>query len=144
MSQDTREFLEKLKSTVGVAGELAQQGLDAAGKAAVEAWDTAKLRWKKAEVQGDVQRLYREVGRLIYKAHTDKEAQTDGLDDLFAALDEKTAQVEAYKQELRARRGEALCTTCGAKIGDGDAFCRRCGEKIKPKTEETTGDGGGV
>jgi hypothetical protein len=132
MDPKVKEILDRIRETASTAGGVAYYGLDTAGKKAGEVWDITKLKWKRTDLKADVYRLYRDVGEIVYAAHTNPSASTDRLDSLLAALNEKHEAIEELTRKIEERRQTRLCPNrnCGAAVAAGDDFCRRCGMSL--------------
>lgn len=139
MDKQLEDVLSRIKLSVSTAGELAQQGIDSAGKMATDMWSVAKLRWKQSELQNEVHQLYLEVGRLVYKAHSNAFASTDQLEQMLAKLDQKIAAIEEFDIKIKSRKGERPCPNdiCKSTVKDGDVYCRKCGTSLHFQTEES-------
>lgn len=138
MEKQTSDILERIITTVNTAGDLAQHGLDSASKKAGDVWNCTKLRWKQADLNADVQQLYREVGRIVHSAHLDAKAPTDRLEQLLEQLDAKMEAMAAIEKEFKSRKGERPCPNeiCKGTIAADDLFCRHCGTALH--SEEST------
>ena len=133
MEHETRELLERFKSTMNVAGEMARQGLDIAGKKTGEALESAKTLWKLSELQSKINQLYREAGQFAYLAYTDGGNNSEEhLHQLFEQLDTKLAEAATIQRQRKSCCGEHICpnTDCTAVVQDDDVFCRKCGTPL--------------
>ena len=82
--------------------------------------------------RSEIDELYRDLGKLIYAAHADPEADTQTVSGLLEQVDVKKAEVDALTEKLKELRASVICPNkqCAARCGKDDRFCRRCGAKL--------------
>ena len=118
------DFLNKLtkkaKETYGVAskktGEIAQE---------------AKLKMKMNENKAEINDLYQEIGKKVYKKHT----LSEGI-DIKVELEEEcikidilSAEIETCLNKIRKLKNKKQCPNCFYEIDLESKFCNNCGAK---------------
>ena len=137
MENEKNEVLERIKSILNTAGDMAKQGLDRASQKTGEAWDTTKLRWRVSELQCEIKQLFCELGRSAYAEHLTPGSSQVKPEVLYAELNKKHVDLEQLKRELNLRRGERPCpnSACTATSPASDTYCGKCGAPMNSNPE---------
>ena len=130
MNEKIKALWDKICAGATVAGEFATQTAETAGKKASGVVNTSKINLKIFDLTTDIDVLYKEVGRMIYAAHSNEETSTEELDARLLAIDEKKAQIEELRASLDNCSSSKKCSECG-KINDSDSsYCSNCGTAL--------------
>lgn len=130
MNEKIKRIWDKICASAGAAGEFASKTVDSAGKKATNVYNVSKINLKIFDLKTDIDILYKEIGRLIYAAHTNEETSTEELDARLLAIDEKNGQIEELRAQLESAKEAKKCRECG-KINERDsAFCSGCGAQL--------------
>ena len=130
------EFFDKLGKK---ASEAYKVTADKTGKLAKE----AKLRLKMNELKGNINDIYKDIGKAIYENHIKEEKE-----DLSKELEEKCIKIDCLSDEIESILKQCLelkdkkqCQNCYTEIEIDTKFCPKCGEKqeeiVKEDVEET-------
>jgi hypothetical protein len=92
--------------------------------------NTSKINLKIFDLTTDIDILYKEVGKLIYAAHTNEESSTEELEARLLAIDEKMREIEDLKACLENRKNEKVCENCGKRNDADSIYCAACGERL--------------
>jgi hypothetical protein len=112
-------FLDKLGETLVSAGkDVGQKAKDLSG--------TAKLTMDIHSKEDQVQRLYAQLGKQYYEAHSDEES-----DQQISQIRELLLTIEDMKKELLDLKGARVCPRCGRQIDAEDSYCKACGVKLE-------------
>jgi acyl-CoA reductase-like NAD-dependent aldehyde dehydrogenase len=98
----TDDIIAKVKATASQAGQAAVKAADKAAKTAERFVETTKLQYQIYELKGEVDALYKEVGKLMHAAHQNKPVEESRIDELLTEIDRKLAGLEDL-QEKKAR-----------------------------------------
>lgn len=120
---------EKICAGATVAGEFATKTAETVGVRATDAYNASKTNLKILDLTTDIEVLYKEIGRIIYAAHTNEEAEAEKLDELLSAIDEKKGQIEELRALLSEKK-DKVCPECEKKNDAASAFCGNCGAKL--------------
>ena len=132
MDDKVKEILEKVKQSAVVAGEIAANACEAAGKMAGEVFETTKLNLQIFDLNSEITALYKQIGELVYQAHADADADTANIEEWLGLIDEKKAAFEDLKQRVSEIKRSKKCPNpeCGGLCSKNDAFCPKCGAKL--------------
>lgn len=141
MEQKVKDILEKAMASAEIIA-------DKTGKAAVKAADKmrdhtngmverTRLGIRQVDVQGSIELLYKEVGRMVYDAHTGIEIDREELDARLKLIDEKLELLQQLRAQAAEAKENSLCPVCGETCAKEDAFCKKCGAPLTPVIEQT-------
>lgn len=130
MEPNVKMIIERAKATATYAAEKAGRMADAATKKAGDVAMQTKLNLQVFDLNTDIDGIYKEIGRIVYLAHTGDDAPAAELDDKFAQVDEKLAKVVELKEAIGGMKSTVTCPGCGRECAKEDAFCSACGHKL--------------
>lgn len=131
MNDKIKNIWEKIVAGAGVAGEFASKTATTAGKKATDIYNTSKLSLKIFDLKTDVDVLYKEVGRIIYAAHTNEAASTEELDEKLLKIDAKLSEIEDIKATIESMKASKRCPECNRENPRDNLFCAGCGAKFE-------------
>lgn len=108
----------------------AKSAAQTVGKVAGQFVDMSKLRLNLAELNGEINKRYQELGQFIYEAKKAGNADEMELEEKIAVLDELYAQFGAVSAQLNALQNKIVCPSCGKRLDTGAMFCSHCGVKL--------------
>lgn len=108
----------------------AKSAAQTVGKVAGQFVDMSKLRLNLAELNGEINKRYQELGQFIYEAKKAGEADEVELAEKIAVLDELYAQFGAVSAQLATLQNKVTCPSCGKKLDMGAMFCSHCGMRL--------------
>ena len=108
----------------------AKSAAQTVGKVAGQFVDMSKLRLNLAELNGEINKRYQELGQFIYEAKKAGAADEIELAEKIAVLDELYAQFAAVSEQLAALQNKITCPSCGKRLDMGAMFCSHCGMKL--------------
>ncbi len=118
-----------------------------------EVTDIARLKLKQGKITDDINDLYTDIGRLIYRQYKDQSDETQAIATKCLAIDkwnmelakvtaeldslrktsdsgDNTAAADSKTQETQSSSATtAVCQNCAAEIPTGVHFCPNCGAK---------------
>lgn len=131
MNDKIKNIWDKIVAGAGVASEFATKTANTAGKKATDIYNTSKLSLKVFDLKTDVDVLYKEVGRIIYAAHTNEAASTEELDEKLLKIDAKLNEIEEIKATIESMKSAKRCPECNKENSRESAFCAGCGAKFE-------------
>lgn len=96
--------------------------------------ELTKLSLKLSSEEGDLAKLYENLGKIVYEAAKNKE--TPKTNEVFSQIDIRIASIQDINENIEQLKGVIICPKCGTKNKETDTFCSSCGEKL-PKHENT-------
>ncbi|MDL2288787.1 hypothetical protein LJC32_05355 [Oscillospiraceae bacterium OttesenSCG-928-F05] len=132
MDDRMRAIIGKVRATAAVAGQAVGRAAEKTGKVAGEMVETSKMHLRVIDLENDINDYYKELGRLVYVAHINPEADTAGIDDILNAVDEKNKEINTILETLEERKASRKCTNadCGHVCAREDRFCPKCGAPL--------------
>ena len=131
MKEKIRGIWDKICAGATVAGEFAAKTAENVGNKATDVYNSSKTNLKILDLTTDIEVIYKEIGRLIYAAHTNEEASTEELDAHLLAIDEKNAEIEELRATLGVKETSKFCTSCGKENSSDSNFCASCGAALE-------------
>lgn len=118
------EFFDKLGKK---ASEAYKVTADKTGKIARE----AKLKMKMADLKGQANDIYMEIGKKVYEKHV-KEETLDikkELEEECTKLDVISDEIDSILKECIDLKDKKVCQKCYSQIEKNMKFCPECGAK---------------
>lgn len=118
------EFFDKLGKK---ASEAYKVTADKTGKIAKE----AKLKMKMADLKGQANDIYMEIGKKVYEKHI-KEETLDikkELEEECTKLDVISDEIDSILKECIDLKDKKVCQKCYSQIEKNMKFCPECGAK---------------
>lgn len=126
------DFFDKLGKK---ASEAYKVTADKTGKIAKE----AKLRMKISELKGNVEDIYKEIGKAVYENHrieTEEKDIANELEEYCTKIDVLSAEIESNLQECLKLKDKRQCVKCFKEIEKNAKFCPECGAEQPDLVEE--------
>ncbi len=130
MKDSIRGIWDKICAGATAAGEFAAKTAETVSSKAQDVYNSSKTNLKILDLTTDVEVLYKEIGRIIYAAHTNEEASTEELDARLLAIDEKMKEIEDLRISMASESEEKVCSECGKKNPSESNFCSNCGAAL--------------
>lgn len=128
MNEKIKAIWEKICAGASVAGEFATKTAGTVSEKAKDVFNDSKANLKIFDLTTDIDVLYKEIGKLIYAAHTNGDPDAEELDARLAVIDEKMAQIETLRASLE--KAKKTCPDCDKENAPESAFCAACGAKL--------------
>lgn len=93
-------FFNTLKSKLSDAAEIT-------AKKTGEYSEIAKLKLRENKLKSEIEAIYTEVGKLIYKQYQEKTDETQAIAEKCLAIDEKNAAIAQVNADLDAVKAKA-------------------------------------
>lgn len=131
---DTKNFFEKAKVSAELlanrTGVVATRAADAAGKTATSFVNATKLNMQIFDLNTEIEILYKEIGKMVYRVHTGKEEDQEALQAKLLLIDEKLQKIEEIHEKLKVAKDKIYCPNCGRECASDAAFCSSCGAQL--------------
>lgn len=129
MDDKVKELLERIRNSASAAMDSAADTARVAGKRAGQMVDVAKLNVQLFDLNGEFNEILRQLGQVMYDAHTGADSGAD-VAELLGRADETAARAAEVKGRISDLRHAQDCPVCGASCGKDDKFCRSCGAEL--------------
>lgn len=130
MNENIGAFVDKIYATAATAGDMASKAFGDAGKKAGSVYNASKLKLKILNIKTDMEILYKEAGKLVWAEHCDEEIQSEKLQAILLALDDKKAELDELSEALEEVKGTKHCSFCGKANPKENAYCASCGAEF--------------
>ena len=115
----------KFEDTISKTREL----LGETGKVAEEVIQVQKLKFKLANLKGDVKKLYAALGEYTYLNSVKGEENAESAAEVVSQITDKLEEVEVLEKEIASRNGSVICD-CGAVNKKASKYCNTCGKEL--------------
>lgn len=118
------EFFDKLGKK---ASEAYKMTADKTGKIAKE----TKMKFKIGELKSQINEIYEEIGKKVYKSYVKKEEisiQND-LEEQCTKIDVLSDEIESLLKQCLELKDKKQCPKCFKEIEKDAKFCPSCGAK---------------
>lgn len=130
MKDSIRGIWDKICAGATVAGEFAAKTAETVTSKAQGVYNSSKVNLKILDLTTDIEVLYKEIGRIIYAAHTNEESSAEELDARLLAIDEKMKEIEDLRLSVASDSEEKVCPECGKENAGDSNFCANCGTAL--------------
>lgn len=134
MDQRVNDLFHKMRTSAEKLAdrteEVTARAVDAAGRKATDMVESTRTNMKIFDLNADMDRLYREIGKMLYDTHLGEQVDQDDVQEKLEQLDEKHQEIEELRAKLNDLKSAAKCPVCGKECKAGDAFCSECGAKL--------------
>ena len=130
MKDSIKTVWDKICAGATVAGKFAAKTAENVGNKATDVYNASKANLKILDLTTDIEVIYKEIGRLIYAAHTNEEASTESLDEMLEKIDEKMNQIEELRASVASDNAVKVCPSCGRENKADSNFCSGCGAAL--------------
>ena len=129
MEDRVKDIIKSIKSKAVVAGQSAQRTAEKAGRLAGEIVDQTKLNFRIGELENELSDKFVEMGKIVYEANSNPDADTGRLQDIIAEADAISDAIAEARAKLEESRRTKKCPNpdCGNICSKEDRFCPKCG-----------------
>lgn len=124
------EILEKVKEGFAVAGDFAVKTAGDASEGAKKVFNKSKHGVNIMELNAEIDKLYKEIGKLVYLAHSENAENAELIEEKIFEIDAKLSEVAALREKIDELSDTKTCQSCGAKNGKDADFCSKCGSAL--------------
>jgi len=108
----------------------AKSAANAVSQKAVGLWDMSKLRFNAAEVNGQIDKRFEALGRVVYDA-VKTEGDIQSLSEsCVTEIDELYEQLDIINERIGELRKKKKCKSCGKENPEDSTFCSKCGTQL--------------
>ncbi len=108
----------------------AKEIIDSVSKKTGEFVGVQKLRVELMDMKSKLNKLYRDLGKVVYSASIGDEDCTETVEDLIAAISIKKNEISFLQAQIDEKKNRRTCPSC-KKANDVDAdYCSGCGLKL--------------
>jgi len=112
----------------------------AAGKKAENMIETGKIKMSIADLKGENEELFRQIGEMVYCAY-ENEGEVADFSEKCGKILENKKKIDELQKKADAFMNVITCDNCGEANPDKNAFCSKCGAKLdRPEPVADTAD----
>jgi uncharacterized membrane protein YvbJ len=100
-----------------------------AAKKSSEVVEITKLNISINTEEDKIQKLYEEIGRIVYNYFKSQENVPDELKEVCAEIQQSETNIKNHKRRILEIKSLKLCGNCGAELGEDVNFCPQCGAR---------------
>ena len=130
MDERVIDIIAKAKEIALSAKKTAQEAAEAASQKAQDAYGITKLSVINIDLAADIEKLYKEIGKEVYREHCGKETDPETVAEKLLEIDEIKEKILDNKKKIEEIKTVNVCPECGKKCDKEDAFCASCGHKF--------------
>ncbi|MBQ3085571.1 MAG: zinc ribbon domain-containing protein [Clostridia bacterium] len=118
------DIFDKISGTAQKAGSYIAEK-------AVLAKDYSVASWNVAELRNQIEKHYKAIGELTYRAKQLNKDCTRAVNGHLAELEALHNALQQKEAERQALLNKDLCPACGKAVDRDHAFCPHCGAKME-------------
>jgi len=115
-------FLENLGKRVGEAAQ-------AVSKKSSELVEITKLNVNISSEEDKIQKLYSQIGKLVYEKYVSTGAVDNELKELCETISGHEETIKGLREKIMQIKGTRQCINCGTEMERNQIFCSKCGTK---------------
>lgn len=108
----------------------AKSAANAVGKQASKLMDLSRLRLSAADLNGEINKKFKALGRTVYDARKAGADSADAVAEASAEIDELMEQLEAVNAQLASAHAKVVCGYCGQENAQEAVYCSKCGHRL--------------
>ena len=125
-------FADSVQKSAVKAGNTVSTVAYMAGKKGEAVIGTAKLNMRLMDLRRKTDRIFQEIGGMVYATHIGAATDSDTLLKKLEEIDALKAEISTLETEAGKPVPARMCPTCGAEVKDTDTYCGECGGKLNP------------
>lgn len=90
--------------------------------------EVRQLNGKVNDAKKQIENIYTEIGKKFFDLN--KDYAPEGFEEYIQTINDKLAQIEQLKEQVRDVKGVVLCTKCNSEVPLTERFCSNCGNKM--------------
>jgi len=114
------ELLQKAKETAKAAVGIAEKQTE-------RVVEFSRLKIEQTKLNGELARLYEELGQATYNAMKNEEDCSETMDILCDEIELIINDLDDLEEIINEKRNIKFCPSCGAKVSKDSYFCSKCG-----------------
>ena len=104
---------------------------DAAGKKTTELYEISKYKYECIKINGEIKRLYEQLGSSVYSMVKNGYDNNDLIDSLTEEIDEHLQRLKEINNIIADKKNQIACPVCGAKNNIDSSYCSKCGSRLR-------------
>lgn len=117
------DFIENVKTVVS---DTAQTVVKKSG----ELVEASKIKYAIYDLNNEVNKLYAEIGQMVYKARMNDEEPNGNIEEKFIAIKKKKEEIDRLSGKMSGIKNKITCVVCGRICKADSKFCPYCGEEF--------------
>ena len=109
----------------------AKSAANAVGKSATKLYDLSKLKVSAADLNGDINKHFEALGRIVYDGKQNGEDNSALIEDSVKIIKDLYESLAAINQQIDELKNLVKCPKCGFENSLGSNYCNCCGAKIE-------------
>lgn len=118
--------------------EKAKDVCDIATKKTGEMVEVSKIKFECVKVNGEIKKLYEQLGSTVYSMVKSNYENKDVIDGLVEEIDDNLEKLNNLNQKLSDLKNVVTCKVCNSKNPEENYFCAKCGSRIKSEFNDYT------
>ena len=107
----------------------AKSAANAVGKSATKLYDLSKLKVSAADLNGDINKHFEALGRIVYDGKQNGEDNSALIEDSVKIIKDLYESLAAINQQIDELKNLVKCPKCGFENSLGSNYCNCCGAK---------------
>ncbi len=95
--------------------------------------EISRLRLNAAELNGEINKKYEALGRLVYEAHMDSADVTDMVTECVENINAAYRRLDEVNEKIATTMKRRRCSSCSAVNSKDALYCNRCGKRMDNK-----------
>jgi hypothetical protein len=118
------EFLNEFKEKFAKTAKIAV-------KKSNELVEITKLSFNSSEIQGEINDIYKQIGRIIYESYCEGALFGDDITTKCEKITGKSKDLAEIKEKLSVLKNIKVCQNCKRDVPAASIYCPSCGGKIE-------------
>ena len=131
------KLFDNLKKGVSIAKNEAEKFTKVVIDKTTNIVDITKLNLSKSDAENKINKLYEQIGEIVYKEYANGIEFDGKIGDLCIEIDKFKAQTDEINEQIASLKNTVVCTDCGQYNEKSSEYCSKCGAKLNPEDTVT-------
>ncbi len=95
--------------------------------------EISRLRLNAAELNGEINKRYEALGRLVYDAQMDSSDVSDMIKECVDNINDAYRRLDEVNEKIATTMKRRRCSSCSAVNSKDALYCNRCGKRMDNK-----------
>lgn len=124
------KFAEQMESLGKKSKEVIETQATTLSKKSKEVMEITKLKFRKAQIEGQIKEKYSKIGEEVYKSFQGEKLNSPLLEKVCKEIEELDDEIKELNMRIIEMNPSPICPKCKAKNQYNAQYCSNCGSRL--------------